>query len=181
MNNPQSIIADVAERYIGVKEVSRNDSPKIREFWKSTNYPTGWKDRAPWCAAFAAHCVAVANRESSLLNLRSLPQSASVVGWIQWASKPENGCQVFEWDKNSKVMIPQSGDIVTFEWRNGHHIGIVGSSPYVRPSTGISYIKTNEGNTSRDGGRDGDGVYSKERAREICHLFIRLPVKAKVA
>ena len=175
MNNPQSIIADVAERYIGVKETSRNDSPKIREFWKSTNYPKGAIDRQPWCAAFTAHCVAVANRESSLLNLRSLPNSASVLGWIQWASKPENGCRVFEWTKKSVVMTPQRGDIVTFEWRTGHHIGIVGSEPYTRQETGNSYIKTIEGNTGSAGGRDGDGVFYKERQRDICHLFIRLP------
>lgn len=179
MFNPQSLIADVAERYIGVKEASRNDSPKIREFWKSTSYPDGAENREPWCAAFACHCVNVANKESKALNLRKLPTSASVAGFVAWASIPDNGCQIFEWDKHSVVMTPQRGDIVTFELRTGNHIGVVGSDPYQRHETGFSYIKTIEGNTNSDGVREGDGVYYKERQRDICHLFIRLPVMAR--
>lgn len=179
MNNPQSLIADVAEKYVGVKETSRNQSPEISKFWESTWYPTGDENREPWCCSFVVYCIQEADHLSESINLRYPPKMPSVAGFIRWASKPENGCQIFEWDKHSQIMIPQRGDIVTFEFKSGNHIGIVGSSPYSRPSTGSSYVKTIEGNTGSDGGRDGDGVYYKERARDLCQFFIRLPVVAK--
>lgn len=184
MNTPRSLIADVARRYLHVRETSKNQSKDIAEFWKENSYPEGFDNREPWCCSYATFIVNKADKESSDIQLRIPPRMASVRLFEEWATDPKNGCLTFSWKRANFEYLPQRGDIVTFHFKTGTHIGIVDSIPYSKPTTGETYIKTIEGNTS--GGesgsqRDGDGVFERERSRTICGLFVRLPVRAKLA
>ena len=57
-----------------------------------------------------------------------------------------------------------TGDIMVFDMS---HIGIVFDDYGTR-------VKTIEANTGATGGRDGDGIFEKDRPREIARDFIRL-------
>jgi hypothetical protein len=59
-----------------------------------------------------------------------------------------------------------TGDIVVFDFS---HIGIVADGEGDR-------IFTIEANTGATGSRDGDGIFRKDRPREVARCFIRLLV-----
>ena len=44
-------LIDIAMRDEGQKETSRNRGPAIEKFWTATNYPDGYVNREPYCAA----------------------------------------------------------------------------------------------------------------------------------
>jgi len=184
MNNPQSLIANVARRYLYVRETSKNQSPDISKFWDTTWYQEGDNNREPWCQSAVCFWVQQADKESSDIQLRVPPRMGSVNEFEKWATDPKNGCLTFMWKRANSVYIPQRGDIVTFHFKSGSHIGVVDSVPYSKPTTGETYIKTIEGNTSSGNvgsQRDGDGVFERERSRTICGLFVRLPTRARKA
>jgi CHAP domain len=184
MNNPQSLIADVARRYLHVRETSKNQSSDIAKFWDATWYKEGDDNREPWCVSSCVYWIQQADKESSDIQLRVPPRMASVSEFEKWATDPKNGCLTFEWKKVNSVYIPQRGDIVTFHFKTGTHIGVVDSAPFSKPTTGETYIKTIEGNTSSGelgSQRDGDGVFERDRSRPICGLFVRLPTRPKIA
>lgn len=184
MNNPQSLIADVARRYLHVRETSKNQSPEISKFWDATWYKEGDENREPWCQSAVSFWIQQADKESIYIQLRVPPRMASVIEFETWATDPKNGCLTFTWERANSRYIPQRGDIVTFHFKTGTHVGVVDSAPYSKPTTGETYIKTIEGNTSSGNTgsqRDGDGVFERERSRTICGLFVRLPTMAKRA
>lgn len=171
MNNPRALIADIASKFLGLKEVTPNRFAGIDRFWADTNYPDGWKNREPWCSAFVSYCVNEADRQSEAIKLRIPPRFAAVSSWLAWAKRPETGCLVFGPD--SKIHKPQRGDLVTY-LPHLSHIGIVASFD------GVRFLHTIEGNTSpnpRDRGtdRDGDGIYDRIRNLSFCGTFIRIP------
>ena len=167
MNNPRQIIAEVAARYIGVREVSPNWSPEIEKFWQATNYPDGARNREPWCAAFACFVLQQADKESPLLNIAYPARSPSVRGWLVWAANPKVGALVFR--AYNKVSKPEPGDIMVMLPKLSH-IAIVDHF-----KNGVVY--TTEGNTNAVGSREGDRVAAKERALVDWPLasFIRVP------
>jgi hypothetical protein len=96
MTNPRSILVEVARRFVGIKETSRNRFSGDVKLWASTNYPDGWKNREPYCAAFLCHVVKIADLESLALDLHPLPKSASVKGWAEWARDHDSGVMIFK-------------------------------------------------------------------------------------
>ena len=168
--NPRRIIAEVAREYLGLRETSKNQGPHFAEFWRATNYPSGWKNREPWCSAFASFCVQEADRRSEKLELRKAPVFPAVAQWLPWARLPDVGCRVFRSNEVTADLKPEAGDIVIFLPKLSH-IGIV-SEDY----DGSGLVKTIEGNTNAAGSREGDGVFEKSRPLDFCGSFIRLPV-----
>lgn len=168
MTNPREEIVKVARREVGVKELSKNQSPRIKAYWQAIGDQSGYDDRRPWCAAFAAYCVKKASDDSDLLNVAVHPDLQAVRLWPNWSAK--NGVIMFK--PHDSLYFPQAGDIVSFLPRLSH-IGIV-------ESFNGNIVNTIEGNTNPSGSREGDGVYRKKRDLDFCGLFFRVPCIAQI-
>jgi hypothetical protein len=148
----------VAAEWVGIQETSHNHFPGMEKLWKdATDYPNGYEDRAPYCAAFQCHVVAEAARRGAKVTAK--PTTASVGAFRSWAR--DRG-----WLKSS----PQPGDQFTLLPSGTSHIGLV---ECVDTASGV--IHTIEGNTGALGERDGDGFWRKTRRITNCD-FIRIPV-----
>lgn len=155
IENPLVVIA---RGELGVHETSTNRGPGIEKYWKATDYPEGYKEREPWCAAFVAWCVA-----QYLGMTAARPKSAAVSKWVPTALKL--GWQVF--GPRDGLYFPRAGDIAVFTFS---HIGLV------EDFTGHDVV-TIEGNTDEDGGREGKEVARRKRMLKVCRSFIRVPAQ----
>ena len=153
-NSDHPFIA-VAKEWMGRPETSRNRFEGDKEVWADTNYPDGWENREPYCAAFQCHVVAEAIRKGAQVPAR--PTSPSVGEFRNWARK--NGFM---------VKSPKPGDHFTLLPSGTSHIGLV-----ERVAGDVIY--TMEGNTDGAGSREGDGFWRKQRRIAKCD-FIRIPV-----
>lgn len=171
-SNPRLKLVEVAARYVGIEETSRNRFPHDREIWSSTNYPDGWENREPYCAAFICHVVRLADQESLDLEFPTRPQNAAVRDWKDWARRPTNGVLIFT---GHAAMRPEPGDIVSF-LPHFSHIGLV-----ERYDDETKTVFTIEGNTNGVGDRDGDGIWRRARKLDLCGEFYRLPARARAA
>ena len=95
---------------------------------------TGFKERVSWCACFVSYCL----NKAGLLEQGKTPKFASCesegVSWFKT-------CNLWQ----ERDYIPNSGDIIFFDWENdGHsdHVGIV-------EKIEKGYIYTIKGNTNR--------------------------------
>ena len=165
-------LTDIAAQDVGQVETSRNRGPAIKKFWPATNYPDGYNDRAPYCAAGVAYwvqqwlsdpCVAVAVCEQYGIPPRQLEawrcKSARAFDWLDWAKK--KGVLILS-DSPSNTL--HTGDLMVFDMS---HIGIV-------TDDSGDLVYTIEANTGATGGRDGDGIFQKTRRREMARGFIRI-------
>lgn len=167
--NPLQGLAEIAEKYTGIRENPRNSNlgAGIFRFKAATTLDP---DRPfPWCAAFVSYCVQEFDRMSPAIALAIPPRIAAVAEFPAWATKV--GALMFH--PRDGIHTPQPGDIVIFTFS---HIGIV---VWNFETEGL--LRVVEGNTNAGGEREGDGVYDKERSLSVCKLFIRLPAKAKKA
>jgi len=144
----------VAAEWMGRHETSRNQFDGMEKVWADTNYPDGWQDRAPYCAAFQCHVVAEAKRNGA--HPAYLPTSPSVSELRNWARK-----------LGITVTDPKPGDHFTLLPSGTSHIGLV-----EHVNNGVLF--TMEGNTDGSGGRDGDGFYRRTRLVSSCDFF-RIP------
>lgn len=167
----------IARKDVGQKEVSRNRSPAIQKFWPATSYPEGYNTkvapyygRAPYCAAALAYWVQQWLKDPEVLKaLGKTPsqaeawrcKSAGAYAWQDWAEK--KGLLVMS-DSQSHIL--HTADIVVYDFS---HIGLI-TNDYKKRIVAI------EANTGPPTGsqRDGDGIYEKDRPREIARAFIRL-------
>lgn len=169
MTNPRQSLVDVARKWIGTRETSRNQFEGMQGVWSATNYPDGWSNREPYCAAFVCYVVREAAKREFLLSVKHLPRNAAVRDWKAWAREPQNGVQIFK----PNEIEPMPGDIVSF-LPNLSHIGLVESFDAKR-----SMVSTIEGNTSpTSSSNEGDGIFRRERRLMFCGEFYRLPCKA---
>jgi hypothetical protein len=158
----------IASLDLGQVETSRNHGPAIAKFWGATTYRDGYADRAPYCAAAMCYWLREWLKDPEVLeSLNMTParadrwrcKSAAAFGWTTWAK--ERGLLVMS-DSNSNKL--HTADVMVFDMS---HIGIV-SGDYA------DRVRTVEANTGSSGGRDGDGIFAKDRPREIARNFIRL-------
>src|SRR6476620_8599689 len=96
MTNPREKIVEVARRYLGIEETSPNRFRDDALIWSATSYPDGWRDRAPYCAAFVCHVVRLADSESDAMKFLSPPRSPAVAGWYEWARETRNGVVILK-------------------------------------------------------------------------------------
>lgn len=159
---------EIARRDVGKVETSRNRSPTIKRYWPATTYPEGHTNREPYCAA--AMCfwlqewlkdpeVLAALKMTAAQAERWRCKSPAAFGWTKWAR--EKGLLVMS---DSRANLLHTADLMVFDMS---HIGIVIDDYRDR-------VKTIEANTGPAGGRDGDGIWEKDRPREIARNFIRL-------
>ena len=164
---PQSALADIAARYIGVKETGNNKAGNSKEllaiFQSDSLSVNGVTDGYPWCAAFVSFCVQALIKNSPSFILTVPPKEASVNRFLNvWAKNSK--CLIFP--RNSEFFSPQKGDIVVFTFS---HIGIV-------ESVDGKMVTTIEGNTNDAGSREGSVVARKVRNSSIIKCYIRLPL-----
>jgi hypothetical protein len=84
-------------------------------------------------------------------------KSARVFDWPDWAKRKKLSIL----GENAKL---HTGDVMVFDMS---HIGVVYSDKG-------NNVYTIEANTGATGGRDGDGCFSKVRARSLAKCFIRM-------
>ena len=144
-------IVPVAELFVGwVRETTgKNDGPWVEAIQRTT----GNKKGDPWCASFVNWVLDIAYRD-----MNPLPATASCDVLLEFARKNQ-----------LLTSTPQPGDVfLVMKTKNDAiHTGIVTE---VKADT----VKTIEGNTNREGAREGNGVWARERARAGL-LFIRVP------
>ncbi|MDR2463727.1 MAG: CHAP domain-containing protein [Verrucomicrobiales bacterium] len=158
-------IVSVARGELGVRETSRNQGAGIEKYWTATNYPDGYANREPWCAAFVCWCVRAALQLTG--HYTRLPQSASVSGLLNWARAASRD-RVLEWhDTAGGRVTPIAGDLVIF-MPNFSHVGIV--EKFTADAGGVHTI---EGNTNDAGQREGVAVMRKIRPLTLCGSFVR--------
>lgn len=166
-SSPQSLLAEIAAKYIGVKETGNNkagDSKELLAIFKADSLTVnGVTDGYPWCAAFVSFCVQKLLNNSPSFSMTKPPKEASVSRFLNvWAKN--NNCLIFP--RNSEFFKPQKGDIVVFTFS---HIGIV-------ESVNGKMVTTIEGNTNDAGSREGSAVARKVRVNSIIKSYIRLPL-----
>lgn len=144
----------VAAEWVGKSETTRNRFDGDKDLWADTNYPDGWIDRAPYCAAFQCHVVAEAARRGA--HVQTLPKSQSVSEFRNWARR-----------LGYVVTSPRAGDHFTLLPSGTSHIGLV-------ERVEGDLICTIEGNTDGEGSREGDGFWRKTRRIDRCDFF-RIP------
>jgi hypothetical protein len=144
-------VVPVAELFVGwVRETTgKNDGPWVEAIQRTT----GNKKGDPWCASFVNWVLDIAYRD-----MNPLPATASCDVLLEFARKNQ-----------LLTSTPQPGDVflVMRTKNDAIHTGIVTE---VKSDT----VKTIEGNTNREGAREGNGVWVRERARAGL-LFIRVP------
>jgi peptidoglycan hydrolase-like protein with peptidoglycan-binding domain len=156
-------IVGLARADLGIRETEgKNHGPGIAKFWPATNYPTGYANREPYCAA--AVCYWVKEAAGSIKPAFDLPRTATAFGFIQWAAKQE-GKGVVE---ISKGAVLEPGDLLVFEFS---HIGIVEA----RCPQGKVTVQTIEANTSpASSDNEGGGVFRRSRSRNLIRAVYRI-------
>ncbi len=152
-------MADIAAARVGEREVTSNQSPFILSVWRESGIGTwGHTQRQPWCAAFVSWCIKQAERADVRCELPFGP-TPSVHQWVEFATDAK--IPHVRWQEARK------GDVVTF-LPHLSHIGIVEESV-------AGGLVTIEGNTGASGGREGDGVWRKQRGPAIIGTVWALP------
>lgn len=132
-----------AESCVGIHESGGNNKGPMVELIQET---IGKAEREPWCMAFVQTCLAYAELKTGVIS----------------PIHPSEGC-LDVWEKttlNKRVRVsPLKYAIVIFqhEGTSKGHTGIV-----IEPVKD-SHVLSVEGNTNKDGSRDGDGVFLKRR------------------
>ncbi len=177
--NPPQLLAAIAATQLGASEdpVGSNRGEALRRYFAADNYDPreeGAKsdDGYPWCACFVSWCVQELCRQLAAKGHRfpppwTMPATAAAYGLESWGRRA--GCQVLVLDDQPQHR-PQVGDLVTYTFS---HCGIVHTVQHLSP-----YFGAVEGNTNRDGARDGYEVALKARVFARVRSLIRLPALA---
>ena len=163
-------LVKIARRDVGQTESSRNQGVAIKKLWPATSYPEGYAERAPYCAAALCYWVREWLKDPEVLRAFNFTpaqaeawrcKSAAAYGWVDWAKSKD---LLVMGDSMSNVL--HTADIVVYDFS---HIGVVEDDYKDR----IKTIEANTGSPEKDQ-RDGDGIWAKDRPREIAKYFIRL-------
>lgn len=151
-------LINIAQKEIGIHETSPNHGDGIAKYWEACDYSDGYKDRAPYCAAFLSWCF----KQSGIFSEKNRPKTAGAFAYEQWA----RGLGI------SVIKDPdyiKRGDVVIFRYS---HIEIC--------KQGSDYngdFMTIGANTSPDNAgsqRDGGGVYQRNRNVGSVRSIIRI-------
>ncbi len=134
------------------EEGGNNKGKRVETYLKSVGLGPGY----PWCAAFVHWSLRTAGYTAG-------PTSGATVVWRDWAKK------------NNRLIALQGvkrGDL--FGWTNNDGTGHIGWIAETRKILGVTQIRTVEGNTNKEGSREGDSVLSKWRIPTKKYWFINL-------
>jgi hypothetical protein len=166
--NIRQKLVDIARLDVGQREASRNRGEYIKKYWPATNYPDGYINREPYCAAAMCYWLREWLKLPEVLSALDMSRSEAenwrcklpaAFGWTRWAK--EKGLLVAT-DREDFVL--HTADLMVFDIS---HIGLV-------TNDNDNSVNTIEANTGATGGRDGDGVFAKVRRRSEAKNFIRL-------
>lgn len=145
------LMANLADRQ-KVREIGTNRGFWVERFLAAAGLGPGY----PWCAAALTWCC-------DQLEIDRPPKgSAAVRNWVTWSIAT---------GRHLPISQVQRGDIVYWLNPNGTgHIGIVSRVE----GRMVSTIEGNTSSGSRGSQRDGDGLYRKDRSRNVFHGVIRL-------
>jgi hypothetical protein len=156
-------LARIANKEVGTRESGNNGGRKVRQYQSATHLkPAQW----PWCSAFVCWVV----REwllmpATLAWLKSpapetwRPTTARAFGLLHWARLRPTTTILLDPD-----MPLQAGDLIVYEFS---HCGVL-----IRTCDDL--LEVAEGNTCPKGSRDGDGVYIRQRHRELVRGVVRI-------
>jgi len=150
-----SSLPSVAEGELGTKETSRNQGPGIAKYWIATNYPDGYKNREPYCAAFMSWLFMEAGKRVELPCRR--PTTAAAFGFETWGR--DNGLTVVKEPRKVK-----RGDVVVFSFSR---VGICEED-----SDESGTFTTIEANTNAAGDREGGCVMRKRRKLSLVRSVV---------
>lgn len=166
-----SLMISIAKKDIGNKETSHNQGWWIKKLWPATDYPDGYVNREPYCAAGMAYVL-----QQFLIKLRDMGELQKTMGMTfkeadRWRCQSPRAFGWRDWAKRMKVkMLPDTsptkpGDFVVYDFS---HIGL--SLGMVNHQT----FRTIEYNTNSGGSREGDGCWDKVRYLPSVQCFIRI-------
>lgn len=161
----------IARRNVGKVETSRNQGAWIRPLWGATNYPGGYEERQPYCAAGVAwtlrewlklpevlRAFGFRSEQAEKWRCKSASCYKATYSWLNWAETL--GLPILE-----KDAVFHTGDLVIYGYS---HIEIYVDDLPRGSFTAIGY------NTNAAGSRDGDGCFEKARTRKDILAVIRL-------
>jgi hypothetical protein len=169
----QERLVIIAKREVGKTEGPKNNQGEwIKKFWPATNYPEGYANREPYCAAAMCYWLKTLGEELHAVGLIESQTGMTLGQWEKWRCKSAGAWAWQDWAKKAKGVTvlpdsakPECGDVVVYDFS---HVGLVTGQP------GKGRIATIEANTGPSGERDGDGCWEKNRPQEIARCFIRL-------
>lgn len=176
MKNDRWIIAEEAEKMVGLKEQTANQAPWLQKIWDATWYQEGQKYREPYCAAAVCYWLQEADKRSDLIHFNEDPVMPKCSDLLEFLSKDSIGATIFKYQGEGNLR-PERGDIVFFMPRVSHVGVVVSEAPYL--SNDQLFIDTVEANTDDRGSREGEGVYKKKRSISFCGDFVRIPLLGK--
>jgi hypothetical protein len=162
----------IARKDVGIREtLGKNQGPGIAKFWPPTTYPSGYKERQPYCAAAICYWIREWLRDAEVLAALNLtaakaekwrPKTAAAFGIDEWAI--DAGLRRF--DENTRGIELHTADLVVFDFS---HVAMIHDDDANR----IYTIEANTGNA--EASNEGDGVWSKYRPRsKNIRRFIRI-------
>lgn len=157
----RAAIVSFAIGEVGVREEGGNNKGARIDWYEEATYLDPSGDYA-WCASFCCRAVWEALKSTGISPQWARPRTPGAYAFRdQWA-KANDGRGIKTY-RNPRIVL--AGDLLVY---NFSHIGIA-----VEDSQNQS-VAVVEGNTSGDGGRDGDGVYPKWRNLSTVAAALRI-------
>lgn len=173
MRHPAAeMLLAIAKRDVGQVEVTRNRAPWIAKYWLATSYPEGGANREPYCAAAVCYWLSTLGHELAEQGFFRSSFGMSLKEFDTWRCKSARAFDWRDWAHKRKLpVLPETatalpGDIIIFDFS---HIGLI------EADLGRAGFATLEANTNTAGSREGDGCWTKTRARTLAQCIIRLP------
>lgn len=150
-----------------VRETSKNHGEGIEKYWEATDYPGGYVNREPYCAAGICWAFREAMRECGIKEAKTFkrPATARAYGFEEWAKAQDNSVMTKRWPGRDV----HRGDILVFSFS---HVGIA-----TGPADAHGIVPTIEFNTGgAETSNEGDGVARKHRKVALIRSRLRLTI-----
>lgn len=166
-----SLMISIARKDVGNVEASHNNGAWIKKLWPATDYPDGYVNREPYCAAGLCYVL-----QQFIIQLRDKGELQKTLGMTfkgadKWRCKSARAFGWRDWAKRvGAVMLPDTvptkpGDFIVYDFSHvGLSLGMVNSNT----------LRTIEYNTNAGGSREGDGCWDKVRNLSTVQCSIRI-------
>jgi hypothetical protein len=135
------------------EKTGHNDGVEVKQYLNLLGLPEGY----PWCQSLVYWCFDKAAKELKVPN--PVPKTAGVLECARLAIKNKVATIIYDDHKE--------GDQFIMDFGGGKgHTGLVEASV-------LTELYTIEGNTNSEGGRDGNGVFERSRAKRTIKYCLR--------
>jgi hypothetical protein len=159
-----SKLVEISRRELGIEEVDgTNCGPRVNDYKAATNLPP--KESWPWCAAFVDFCVMRAMEATGVIETATFKRPTTAGAWdlINWSLRQDDSTQTKKFPGDDI----KAGDILVYTFS---HCGIAAEDAHG------GMVVTHEGNTDKEGSREGGGVFRKTRSTSRVKARIRFTV-----